>query len=326
MKTISFWRRLVQGVFLVLIVYGGALVFHGEKIKLPAFFTVASTPAEFKQMTATKIAPPQSQPLNLYMPFKSCRYARGAGVFRACFAHFLQETFSWRDPLRMWLPYLAFFAGLAILLGRFTCGWICPMGFFQEMLAGLRRLLKIREVTLDEAGRAKLRAVGLLVLFAILCLSWVVAIKTLPWPVRDGIYLAGCQTCPGRIIYSVMTGLPLLKGLDHPVPIALFGVGVLFFIFFLAGFWINRIWCSFCPNGIFLSFFNRGKLITQEKKLLHCARCSVCANACVMGSNHVYREKKSPYVDHPDCVGCLRCLERCPQKALKVTLFGKKLL
>ncbi len=326
MKPVSAARWVVQAAACLVIVYGGWLLFHGQKIPLPKFFAVSRTPAEFQAMTATKTAPPQVQTFNLYMPFRSCRYARSVGAFRGCLEHLVQETVSWEDPLRIWLPYAAFFLVLAVLLGRFTCGWFCPLGFLQDLLAAARRALKIREWKFDERRRAGLRRAGLACLLVIILLSWVVTLKSLPWAVRDGLYLAGCQTCPGRLIFSALTGYPMFADLWRPMFLALFLVSISFLGFFLAGFFVNRVWCSFCPNGILLAFFNRGKFLALRKNPLACARCAVCANACVLESGATYREKQSPNVDHADCVNCFHCVEMCPQKALSVRLFGLKIL
>lgn len=46
----------------------------------------------------------------------------------------------------------------------------------------------------------RMRTAGILLIFIVLILSWVVTNKNLPWEVRDGLYLSGCQTCPMRIV------------------------------------------------------------------------------------------------------------------------------
>jgi polyferredoxin len=325
MKRISVIRAIVQNVFLVLVVYGGLVVFQGRKISLPPVFAVAETPDEFKTMSATKTAPLKKQTFNMYLPFKTCRYARGLGAFRGCTFHFIQESLAWQDPFRIWAPYLAVFLVLAILLGRFTCGWVCPMGFMQDLLASLRRWLKIPELKVAEQARANLRNAGIGLILLVMGVSWVASIKTLPWEVRDGLYLAGCQICPARVVYSLMTGYPIAIDLWRPMFLALFAISTLFALFFMLSFFVNRIWCSFCPNGILISLFNRGKFVAKEKDLLKCARCGVCANACPMESTRVYQDKDSPFVDQAECINCYRCVEKCPQRSLGVKFFGLKL-
>ncbi len=325
MKRISVLRTIIQIIFLVLIVYGGATIFQGKKIPLPSIFVVAETPAEFKPMSATKSAPPKKQTFNMYLPFKTCRYARGLGAFRGCTFHFIQESISWMDPIRIWIPYLVVFVVLAVLLGRLTCGWVCPMGFIQDLLGHLRKSLHVSEIKVNEHQRVQLRNAGLALMVLVGIFSWVASIQSLPWAVRDGLYLVGCQICPARTVYSLMTGYPIFADLWRPIFLVLFIVSTLFTFFFLASFFVNRIWCSFCPNGILISLFNRGKLVTKEKTWEACARCGVCANVCPVESTRVYHDKSDRYVDQPECIHCFRCVEKCPQKTLRVKLFGWKI-
>jgi len=322
---ISFLRRVFQIVSFILIIWGGVLIFDGRKANLPSVFVVARAPNDFKQMVFTKNAPPYNQPYNLYLTFRSCRYARNTGLFRGCMYHFFQEILSWKDPLRVWGPYMLLILFLAILLGRFTCGWICPIGFLQEVLASIRKFFKIKRIKIGEKVSKKMRIAGIFMIVFVLILAYLAADKSLAWGIRDGIYLAGCQMCPSRIISSLLTGYPVLLDLWRPLFRIFFIICVIFLLFIIGSIFINRLWCRICPNGIVLSYFNKGKCLVKEKDLLKCTRCGVCANECSMEETKVYEEKSKEVIDHFNCVSCFKCVESCPEKALKVKFLGLRI-
>lgn len=319
---ISIIRKIVQIVSFVLIMWGGLLIFGGLKANLPSVFVIVRAPADFKGMTFTKNAPPYNQPYNLYLPFKSCRYARETGLFRGCTFHLFQEMLSWKDPLRVWGPYFLVFLLLGTLLGRFTCGWVCPVGFLQDILSGIRGIFKIKRIRIGEKLAKRMRKISIGFVIFVLFFSWMVANKSYAWDFRDGFYLTGCQMCPTRIISSVLTGYPMLLDLWRPAFVAFFVISIFSVILVLGSLIVNRLWCRICPNGLFLSFFNKGKCLVKQKDVLKCARCGVCADVCSMETKEVYLQKSKPNIDHLECINCFRCIENCPEKALKVKFLG----
>lgn len=316
----------MQFVAAIFILYGGWLIFDGRKAYLSPAFAVSQAPQEFKSATFTKNVAPYNNPYNLYLEFKSCRYARGTGLFRACSYHLIQESISWKDGIRMWGPYLLLFLGLAIIFGRFTCGWICPIGFIQDILQRIRKKTGIRSLKIPEKAAKIAKYSAMVFFFAIVpALSFAVTIKSLPWEIRDGLYLAGCQVCPARVISALLTGYPVTLDLFRPVFVYFFIICLLLTAVVAGSLFVNRFWCRICPNGIMLSFFNTGKVLAKKKDLLKCNRCGVCANNCTMDTAFVYNEKKRETVDHPNCINCFKCVESCPEKAVKVKFFGKRI-
>lgn len=312
-------------IFFVLIMWGGALLFNGRKAELPPVFVVTRAPTEFEQMVFTKNAPPYNQPYNLYMPFKSCRYARATGLFRGCTFHLFQEILSWKDPIRVWGPYVLLFLLIGTLFGRFTCGWVCPIGFLQDILGNIRKFFKIARVKIGEKIGRKMRIASILLFIFVLMLSWIVANESLAWSFRDSIYLSGCQICPSRIVSAVFTGYPVLLDLWRPLFKVFFVICIIFLIMLLGSLFINRFWCKICPNGLLLSYFNKGRCLIKEKDIKKCTRCGVCADICTMETTKIYEQKSKTVMDHPECVNCFRCVESCPEKALKVKFLGLRI-
>lgn len=322
---ISFLRRIFQITAFLITIYGGVLIFGGRKANLPPVFVIARAPADYKEMVFTRNAPPYNQPFNLYLQFKSCRYARGTGFFRGCIYHFFQEVLSWQDPIRTWGPYMLLFLITAILLGRFTCGWICPLGFVQDIFSQIRQLFKIKRIKIGKKVAKRMRTSGIVLIFIVLSLSIFVTNKNLPWTVRDGLYLSGCQTCPMRVVSSLFTGYPVFLDLWRPLFRIFFVICLFFLTLILGSIFVPRLWCRICPNGIILSLFNKGRCLVKKKDLLKCTKCGICASVCLMETTRAYEEKSKTTIDHMECVNCYKCVVACPEKALKVKFLGLKI-
>lgn len=75
----------------------------------------------------------------------------------------------------------------------------------------------------------------------------------------------------------------------------------------------ERTWCTFCPMGTMASWLsNRTNPITVSSS---CKSCSLCQKVCPMQLNPSTGKSTSEF-NHPDCLKCGRCIEKCPVKAL----------
>lgn len=71
-----------------------------------------------------------------------------------------------------------------------------------------------------------------------------------------------------------------------------------------------RAWCTFCPMGTMQRYFG-GKRYQLKVDMDKCTQCNICHQVCPMQleCNEIFHK--------PDCIKCGRCVERCPQEALK---------
>jgi polyferredoxin len=66
---------------------------------------------------------------------------------------------------------LCLIVGATSILGRFFCGWICPFGFYMDLVTSLRRLLKIRHWNLPDSLNYTLHKLRYLIVLTIFALA-----------------------------------------------------------------------------------------------------------------------------------------------------------
>ncbi|MEM7816207.1 MAG: 4Fe-4S binding protein [Candidatus Aenigmatarchaeota archaeon] len=267
--------------------------------------------------------------LDTYGPVKTCRFIGGESrLFRACFLHFFTEGIIWLTPITIMIPHLLFFLGLVFVFGRAFCGWMCPLGFLQEVLGFLRKKLGIRQMEFSES-KLKFMAMFRYGFLTIIILAALVLALPLGLSFLQGeLSIIGCQTCPARIIFPIFSGnAPGYYSFSTIIYTIFAIIGLIFLSMFLLSFFYKRPFCRVCPSGTILSLFNTGSLLSKEKDLKKCTRCGICKRVCPMDNKKVYREKKSRKVDSANCIRCFSCVEHCPEKdCLKVKILGKEII
>jgi len=184
--------------------------------------------------------------------------------------------------------------GVALIAGRAFCGWMCPLGAAQEILASwARRLAGGGRKILGKPSAARLpirlparadrwaRYLKYLVLGAILLAS-VTAIYP---PLHD--------FCPARAVFSFQLTTPLLWSV--------------LLTFIVTSFLVERFWCKYlCPLGAGLAPFNQIaplRIVTDPAQCNHCGRCD---HSCAMDVSAVELHPRAV-----ECIRCLDCLETC---------------
>ncbi|MCK4422672.1 MAG: 4Fe-4S binding protein, partial [Candidatus Omnitrophica bacterium] len=105
--------------------------------------------------------------LGNFLPTFSCRYVDTRGG--ECFLWSQQHHFSGHGGpgylVRLSRPIFLYFCLLIIVIGKAWCGWICPFGFFMDVLDLIRRKLHIGYITFSEKLRARLAPIKWIFLF-----------------------------------------------------------------------------------------------------------------------------------------------------------------
>ena len=191
---------------------------------------------------------------------------------------------------------------LGVLLGRFICGFLCPFGWFQELL---------HKIPTKKFSTKKLK-----------CLTWIkyvvllVTVFLLPALAVNDVGMGDpffCKyICPqgvleGAIPLSIVnsgirSALGVLFAWKFSVLIAVIAVSVLFY----------RPFCKWlCPLGAFYALLNKVSLFQMKVDTGKCVACGKCAKACKMAVDVT----KTP--NHTECIRCGMCVRECPTNAVR---------
>ena len=191
---------------------------------------------------------------------------------------------------------------LGVTLGRFICGFLCPFGWFQDLLH------KIPGKKFSTARLKPLRYLKYIIL--------VVFVILLPMLATNSIGMGDpffCKyICPqgvleGAIPLSVVnsgirSALGALFAWKFSVLIAVIAVSVLFY----------RPFCKWlCPLGAFYALLNKVSLFQMKVDTGKCVACGKCAKACKMDVDVT----KTP--NHTECIRCGMCVRECPTNAVR---------
>ena len=242
---------------------------------------------------------------NVQLPVLACPYNLDQLTSAGCyyFSH-LDVLFS-----EGWQEILSFFGSFiicAVLLGRVLCGFICPLGFVQDVAHEARQALHIEGISLNEKMYAVLRLV-----------KWIMLIIFLGIGFIGGNF---CDFCPAAALSPALAGFKLSLGLG----------GFFMIVVIVAGFFKRRAFCNICPLGYILGLTHKASLFKLKKDAVACTECGACYEACPMGIKSIFTEREGKDirkidVTTADCIMCGECVRRCPENnALSITFCGKK--
>lgn len=266
--------------------------------------------------------------LGYYLPCYTCCFVQAR--CGTCFFLTLQRTLglSTANSLAMLGVQFLIFSGLIMVIGRAWCGWICPMGFIQDVLDKLRSTLGLGHLRFSSRLRSRLKIVKWIFLgVAVLIPIWVAFPVLFPSVALD-LRIPFCQLCPGKYLLPLSVGNPDRIALDFEsaATIVMSGLGLTFSIMLILGAMVKRrFWCPYCPLGLVLSWYRKISALKLVKNNSKCTHCEICYNVCPMEIEEVFKEKEKSDVTFADCTLCLKCVEHCPEEdALSAKYLGAK--
>ena len=198
---------------------------------------------------------------------------------------------------------------LGVLLGRFICGFLCPFGWFQELLHKLptRKLSTKRLKPLTY------------IKYAVLLL----AVVLLPALITNDVGMGDPFFCKYLCPQGVLEGAIPLAAVNSGIRSALgvlfsWKLGILITVIVLSVLFYRPFCKWLCPLGAFYALMNRVSLFGMKVDKHKCVSCGKCAKACKMDVDVT----KNP--DHTECIRCGMCIRACPTKAVSFCYgFGK---
>jgi ferredoxin len=210
-----------------------------------------------------------------------------------------------------------------LLLGRFFCGWICPLGTILDLLTTrIRKTAPIRALRgntkywlllpLLSASLFNLNLSGLLDPIAILLRGLTFLLHPLlGQAAREGwvgLYrLIGERRDLLAPAYNLLRD-NLLPFRDTIYPLALLSAVILLAVIGLERF-ETRNWCrNLCPLGTLLGWLGRFSPFTRSPNVL-CADCGACRELCPTSfeGDRLLKE---------ECILCLDCQQGCPHQRI----------
>jgi len=200
------------------------------------------------------------------------------------FAHSLLTGFRWEffllDPLIFILWSYVAVAMLFWARGVF-CGWLCPFGALQELLAEAARRLGIPRVQVPFALHERLWPIK----YAIFLGLFAVSLSS------TNLAVLGAEVEPFKTAIA-------LKFVRH-WPFVVYALALL-----TAGLFIERFFCRYlCPLGAALAIPARLHMFDWLKRRHQCGReCHICAIHCPVQAIH-----PSGAINPNECIHCLKC-------------------
>ena len=231
-----------------------------------------------------------------------------------------------------------------LFLGRFFCGWICPMGTLQHMVGRLKSEAKRGKQRIESNRYKRWQTVKYVVLLAGLVASVFgsMVIGTLD-PFSLLVRSFGLALLPAINLGTRAVLIPLEHSHIHAIKI--FGtyantalqrtvldlrqahfsqaivLGLLFIVILWASMRVTRFWCrSICPLGALLGVASRWSILGLHKDASSCDKCNRCLLDCQGGDDPIggVPWRKS------ECLMCMNCVGTCPHDALAFRFFRKE--
>ncbi len=303
-KNLSVIRKVVQLLSFVFLVYGSLIVGFYAADKISGALPALACAYDAKTADYCVLIPLQHQMDHLLGP------AIRAG----------QVGMAVIMPI---LTTLGTFMIMFVLLNKAFCGWICPLGTFQELLGligqklGLKREESLNHKLVDRIRPVKWLMLGLLVIF---------------FPLMTGLGLTGhelgdpfCRICPSRIMTNLFNGNMDQLRIDTSTPGYMAWsilADTLFGLILVVGLTTRQPFCRICPLLAMHAMFKKVGLVRLVKNYTsRCDKCGLCAKACPMDIREIHTSQEKDIL-FPDCTLCGRCVEFCPDKGVMAMKYG----
>ncbi|MFT3713953.1 MAG: PhnD/SsuA/transferrin family substrate-binding protein [Archangium sp.] len=280
---------------------------------------VASAPAPAKKQFVVKQGTPKLQKLRF-------------GIQAAVFAGFITQAVLFYvgkfRPMGSMLPFMAYDSlghlvvsstlvlwatlfALVFVFGRFACGWLCPIGFVQDLGEKTLKFFKVQV-------RRPLRQSNTVRFFmSALVLGHFVVMPVLAMPVK-------------LWQFDWLFREPWLLGFPFRASLFVLDLLLLFVVLglVLPYFFGPRPYCKLvCETGYLFDLTSRysfGRVRRNEGfERDTCLSCQRCTNICPQGINVFEEVHLFDRVVNSNCISCMQCVNTCPNDTIVYSLKKK---
>ena len=181
---------------------------------------------------------------------------------------------------------------IAFFLRKGFCGWICPVGFVSNLVEKASRKARFLLRLPFWADYPLLSLKYLLLAFFIYVIWWQMDLSA----------IAAFIESP----YNKIVDGKMLQFFLAPSSLTVKVLAILF----LVTLFFRNFWCRYlCPYGALLglvAFCGTSQVQRDESLCVHCNQCDKICPASIVVS-------KRKRVRNPECIGCMECVEECPQ-------------
>ncbi len=180
---------------------------------------------------------------------------------------------------------------LAAILGRAFCGWVCPIGFLQDLTS-----YGTNKKWMPES----LRYVKYALLIGGLGMAAVSGWNFLHWITPLSMFPRGIS--------------PVWEWFDTSV----FGLSILLLALGFSAVTEKRAWCRYvCPLGAMHSLPSGFRAVGIDLDRDKCIKCMKCEKACTMGIIDIKGQWGLRW--DSECIDCLSCRDVCPVDAINLS-------
>jgi polyferredoxin len=232
-----------------------------------------------------------------------------------------------------------------LFLGRFFCGWICPMGTLQHFVGNMPSEAKRGKERIEanrykrwQTGKYVVLIAGLVAaLFGSAAIGWLDPFSLLVrsfglsiLPAFNAAARAALTPLETSQVAAIKTTGQTLHTILHYTVLDLrqphyaqgLVLGVLFIAILALSLRVTRLWCrAVCPLGALLGTVSRWSILGLSKDAAACDNCNRCLLNCQGGDDPI---SGAPW-RKSECLMCMNCVGSCPRDSLKFKFFRPKL-
>ena len=189
-----------------------------------------------------------------------------------------------------------------VLLGRFICGFLCPFGWFQELLH------KIPSPKFSTKKLKPLRYLKYGILLVMVILLPIVIVNEMG--MGDPFF---CKyLCPQGVLEGALPLSITNEGIRSALGVLFSWKAFVLLTVIVGSVFFYRPFCKWlCPLGAFYALLNRVSLFQMKVDKDKCVSCGACEKACKMDVD------VTKHPNHAECIRCGMCMKSCPTNAIR---------